>query len=61
MLFLYFGEELEASKKNSNMGAQETYDGPFKATGDEEVAAMSVEDNVQPDWTEEEERLAKRK
>ncbi|TGO46846.1 hypothetical protein BOTNAR_0561g00020 [Botryotinia narcissicola] len=43
------------------MGAQETYDGPFKATGDEEIAAISVEDNIQPDWTEEEERLAKRK
>ncbi|CCD48822.1 hypothetical protein ACHAPF_004207 [Botrytis cinerea] len=43
------------------MGAQETCDGPFKAAGDEEVAAISVEENIQPDWTQEEERLAKRK
>ncbi|KAF7921135.1 uncharacterized protein EAE97_011403 [Botrytis byssoidea] len=43
------------------MGAQETYDGPFKATGDDEIAAISVEGNIQPDWTEEEERLVKRK
>lgn len=45
----------------NKMGAREIYDGPFKAAGDEEVAAISVEENIQPDWTEEEERLAKRK
>lgn len=43
------------------MVAQESYDGLFKAAGDEEVATVTVVENAQPDWTEEEERLAKRK
>lgn len=43
------------------MGVQESYDGPSKVAGDEEVATFSIEGNIQPDWTEkEEERLARR-
>ncbi|PQE18887.1 MFS transporter protein [Rutstroemia sp. NJR-2017a BVV2] len=43
------------------MGAQDPYDGPANLKGDEEVAAVSVEENTQPDWTPEEERRVKRK
>lgn len=43
------------------MVAKESYDGPMTAKGDEEVAAINVEENTQPDWTPDEERRAKRK
>lgn len=54
-------EDLLQLISNGKMVAQESYDGLFKAAGDEEVATVTVVENAQPDWTEEEERLAKRK
>jgi hypothetical protein len=43
------------------MGAQAPYDDPPTLKGDEEVAALSIEESTQPDWTPEEERRVKRK
>ncbi|PQE21617.1 MFS transporter protein [Rutstroemia sp. NJR-2017a WRK4] len=43
------------------MGAQAPYDDPAALKGDEEVAAISLEESTQPDWTPEEERRVKRK
>jgi hypothetical protein len=45
------------------MGAPEAYDGStnLNLKGDEEIAAITVDESTQPDWTPEEERRAKRK
>lgn len=43
------------------MGIEETYDEGLHGKGDEEVAAITVDESTQPDWTEAEEKAAKRK
>lgn len=41
------------------MGAQETY--ASKEAGGEDLVAVNIAESTQPDWTESEERQAKRK